>query len=71
MPHAMHACVMSRTPQASPPQKMARRALGELVVAEDNPVAEDNLVSFAQDYNRLGKEEQLDFRYKGCIPTEI
>src|SRR6476661_5952624 len=32
MPHAIHACVISKTPHASPPQKMARKALGDVEV---------------------------------------
>jgi len=32
IPQAMQACVMSKTPQASPPQKMARKALEEVEV---------------------------------------
>src|ERR1041385_8090857 len=39
MPHATHACVISRTPHASPPQKMARNAL-EDVEAVDTAEAE-------------------------------
>jgi len=41
MPHAMHACVISKTPHASPPQKIARKGLEDVADAADAVDADD------------------------------
>src|SRR5215469_9640958 len=59
MPQARKACVMSNTPHASPPQKMARSALGEL------PLGEFMQVSFYRvaDQYRPGKRQKVNLGF--------
>src|SRR6476660_3523449 len=56
MPQAMQACVISKTPQASPPQKMARKALEEGAEAAADAEAEviRNLLSNRESVQKGG-----------------
>src|SRR6476660_1322868 len=53
IPQAMQACVMSKTPQASPPQKMARKALEEVEV-DDTRLAP--FLCGSKSYRRVGEK---------------
>src|SRR6476660_2582759 len=57
MPQAMQACVMSKTPQASPPQKMARKAFDEGAVGTADAEA-----AVMRDSVGLCAQKNLDVR---------
>jgi hypothetical protein len=59
IPHAMHAWLISRTPHASPPQKMARKALEDVEEAVDATETEGMSTPFENDQN-LRQHSVLD-----------
>src|SRR5260370_8986134 len=77
IPQATNAWVMSNTPQARPPQKIARSALEEFVAAAAAvPMSSPSLScadmikhGSARGRTRTAKDRQIQM--KSCLPSEI